>query len=83
MNREQIEAAIPIITLGNLNSYSDKHIHPGQFLLAVLAGDLFDAFRRADSDNANAMKAIVMWIVNYAPGGSFGNDENVKDWLLG
>lgn len=85
MNREQvyIEAGIPPITLENLKSYSDKHIQPGHFLVAVLSGDLYTAFRRADNDNARAMKEIVMWIVNYAPGGSYGNAENVNDWLLG
>lgn len=48
---------------------------------AVLRGDLFDAFGRADHINAQHVGTICAWLYNYAPSPCFGSPEKVKNWF--
>jgi len=56
-------------------------IRPGDFLCAVLQGDLFGAFGRADFENQTIMKNYVEFLHNYAPSGSFGNEFLFQNWM--
>lgn len=53
----------------------------GSFIEAILRGDLFDAFGRADHINAQHVGTICAWFYNYAPSPCFGSPEKVKKWF--
>jgi len=52
----------------------------GEFLFAVASNDLFDAFARADEDNARAMQDWVAWFYNHTPGPCHGSREKAEAW---
>lgn len=57
--------------------------HParmGSFLRAVLCNDLMGAFAYADQKNRFAMSAWATFLYNFAPGGSYGSPEKVRQW---
>lgn len=57
--------------------------HPkmhGSCFLAILRGDLFDAFARADASNAAAMGNWARYLHNYAPSPCYGTDEKLIAW---
>jgi hypothetical protein len=72
---------IPELVLGALERYRDQHLRPGSCLCAVLAGDLFDAFSRADPATSAAMGDIVRWICRGLPGNAWGSREAVDAWV--
>ena len=53
---------------------------PGDFLQAVIRGDLFDAVARADEDNLAALQTWCRWFYNEAPPGCWGSAEKVQAW---
>jgi hypothetical protein len=53
----------------------------GDCYRAVLSGNLFEAFARADLQVAARMKDLVRLLVNYAPGGCWGSPEHYKAWV--
>ena len=53
----------------------------GSFMRAFIAGDLHAAFRRADLESSRCMKAMHMFLVNYAPADCYGTQENYRRWL--
>lgn len=55
-------------------------VHPGGFLFAVLANDLFEAAGRADEDNQKALFEYAKLIYNELPMGSYGNEHVVNEW---
>jgi hypothetical protein len=55
--------------------------HPGGFVSAMLAGDLFAAANSADFTNGHKMKDIAQWIQWRAPPGSYGSHEKVQLWI--
>lgn len=54
-------------------------IRPGNFLSAVVDGDLFEAVGRADDENKEKLADYVAFFYNYAPSGCF-RAERAKDW---
>lgn len=68
-------------TQAALDRYVNHRIAPGSFLTAVLAGDLFDAVSRADSESLVALPDIVKFIYNKLPGHAWGSREQVAEWL--
>lgn len=68
-------------TLDSLQRYAEHHIPTGDFLHAVLANDLRDAFGRADEENCEALFHIAAYCYNEMPGASWGSPEKVQAWL--
>lgn len=57
-------ARIPPAIRAGLARYANAGIRPGDCMYAVLAGDLFAAWARADPDTWEAMPAILTFIIN-------------------
>ena len=56
--------------------------HPGQFLMAVLRGDLFDAIARADAECEAALGDIVRYVCSQLPSGAWGRDSRLATWAV-
>lgn len=74
-------ALIPELTIESLRLYREHRCRPGDFLTAVLCNDLFEAFGRADDENAAAMRQICKYIYNEVPSRCWGSRERVAAWL--
>lgn len=61
--------------------YLEHGIGPGSFMTALLCNDLMGACGRADLQNRAALFAWAQWLYNYAPSGSYGSRENVREWM--
>lgn len=61
--------------------YVEEGRHPGDFLTAVLANNLVEAFGRADSKNQDHMQDWVIWLYNECPGGAWGSEKRIKEWV--
>jgi hypothetical protein len=72
---------IPDRILAGIERYTEKHIKPGDFLLAVFQNDFVDAVARADPDTAVNLKAYMGYLYNVAPSDCWGSPEKVKAWL--
>lgn len=71
---------IPKHTLETLTEWV-THARPmGSFCKAVISNDLAGACARADSDNRRALFAIVAWLHNKAPIGSWGSPSALQAW---
>jgi hypothetical protein len=66
---------------GGLRRYLVERICPGQFLQAVLRNDLRAAVGRADDVSLPALKDIIEFLYNVAPGGSWGSPDALKAWI--
>ena len=71
---------IPPHTQSALENYLIRGYQPGGFLTACLTGDLYRAVQSADTANRSNLWAIVRWIMNYAPEGSWGSAEAMRAW---
>jgi len=58
----------------------DGVLSEGSFKWYLLTGQLFEAYRKADSGNLRQMRELVEWIHRYAPNASYGSVENVRSW---
>ena len=66
----------------SLINYIIKGTPVGAFLNAVLEGNLFAAFRRADDVNIKKIDAYVSFLFNEAPAHQcYGNKETVNFWI--
>ena len=74
-------ALIPEYTMESLRAYIDAGRPTGGFLEAMLSNDLSRAVGNADSNNLNAIAAIVCWLYNEAPSDCWGSPERVGQWL--
>lgn len=72
---------IPGPIKAGLDRYSEHGIRPGDCLFAILCGDLFMAFARADPTTTHAMPAIVAWISTHLPEEAWGNSAHVESWI--
>ena len=70
--RPQIRAA--------LDRWAEKGGSTGSFIQAVLSNNLVDAVGRADDENLVALPAIVAYVYNELPSGSWGSPSKVKSW---
>lgn len=64
-----------------LDFYAESGIRTCPCLHAVLEGDLFAAFARADNETMLALPAIVAYIRAQLPPGSYGSPEVVARWI--
>lgn len=71
---------IPPAIRSGLDRYAKDGIRPGDCLYAILCGDLFGAFARADPETRDAMPAIVVHIENRLPG-ACGGEDVVERWI--
>lgn len=72
---------IPEYMMPALERYIERGCHPGGFLTAVLASDLFKAVDRGDSQNVAALPSYVIYLYNHAPSDCWGSYEKVRDWI--
>jgi hypothetical protein len=53
----------------------------GRCVSAILAGDLFSAYARADPETRDAMPAIVAYIHSRLPAACYGSEGQVERWI--
>lgn len=51
------------------------------FLRAVVANDLFAAYKVADKHDIEVLPALIRFIVDVVPAAAYGSEQRVKDWL--
>ena len=66
---------------GGIERYFFDRLRPGHFLTAVLSGDLFETFARADDDSVGNLQALIRFLHNHTSGISHGTPGKVQDWL--
>jgi hypothetical protein len=72
---------VPSYMHDGLIAYLEEGRRPGEFLMAVLSGELFNAYQCADEDNFRNMAAYVAFLYNHANPASYGTKEKVLKWL--
>lgn len=77
----EVVMKIPDRTLDALVRYVEHGIMPGDFLRAVLRGDLFAAFIHADDDNEAALWEIILWLRRVPPGLCYGSHGKIQQWV--
>ena len=75
------QCAIPDYMVEGVVNYVVHHIAPGDFLCAVIANDLFEAYGRADSTNIHCIYNYVRFFYNYAPAPCWGSREALQAWV--
>jgi len=63
-----------------IENYLMLGFHPGGFMSAMFAGDLFTAAGSGDQANGPRMQAIAKWIMHSAPHGSWGSYDAIIHW---
>jgi hypothetical protein len=66
---------------GAMERYLEHGIMPGHFGEALLCNDFMEMCRRADENNQQAFFEWGRWLYNYAPSGSYGSPEAVRDYV--
>lgn len=61
--------------------YRDHKIAPSPCLLAILRNDLYGACAKADSEEANELFNVVVWMAWHLPPECKGSAEIVDAWL--
>lgn len=61
-------------------NYVVHGITPGDFLTAVIEGNLFEAARRADDINKHRLWDYARFLITSAPAGCFGSKGVVREW---
>jgi hypothetical protein len=64
-----------------IENYLMLGFHPGGFMSAMFAGDLFRAAGCGDQANGPSMQGIAKWIMHSAPHGSWGSYELIEKWV--
>jgi len=65
----------------SIDLYASEGVPLGHFLTAVMEHDLFEAFARADEENARDMREIVRYIHWEVPASCHGSRERVRAWI--
>ena len=71
----------PPDAIAALRLYVNRGIDPGDFLRAVLANDLTEAFGRADENNLDALPHIVAFVYAKVPVAACRSYERVAAWI--
>lgn len=79
--REEDWLKVPRRLREGLRRYLVDHIRPGRFLCAVLRNNLADAVVRADEESLPALRDLVLFLHNCAPGQSHGSEAKFDAWL--
>ena len=72
---------VPPRMLVSIRLYVEQKCPVGDFLTAVLEGDLFEALFRADDENMANIPAFAAYLYNEVPSMCYGNKEKVRAWL--
>ena len=72
---------VPPRMMASIRRYVEKKHPVGEFLTAVLEGNLFEAMSRADDENMANIPAFTAYLYNEVPSMCYGNKEKVKAWL--
>jgi len=72
---------VPEVARLTMQNYAAHGWKPGDFIRAVLANNLTEAFGRADDINTAHMKEIVWFAYNHLPYQSRGSSEKVAAWI--
>ena len=73
--------ALPEHMIGGVVRYVLHGVPAGNFLAAVIRGDLFGALRGADDINKNMLPAYANFFWNHAPSICFGSEQAYDDWV--
>jgi len=73
--------SIPMHTLNSLELYVEHGVNPGSGILAVLEGDLFQAFNKLDEENLASLRDLVRLLWNDVPKAFTGDKKSVKAWM--
>jgi hypothetical protein len=65
-----------------LDNYAKTGTIEGGFILAVLEGDLFGAFAKADNTNLRLLKDIVSYTYNHLPTSCYGDRDKIDRWVV-
>ncbi len=76
-------AAIPSLTIGQIERYINQKIPPGDFVERVLQNDLLGAVYFGDEENLAALPQLVRYIHDTLSWTQWGNEERYKSWLNG
>lgn len=71
---------VPLVR-DELRLYVEDKLQPGDFVLAMLEGDLEKAMFRADSHNLKHLKLIYRWVRNNVHPAMSGCVDKVDEWL--
>lgn len=71
---------LPAHTQESLRNYILYGMHPGGFISALLAGDLFRIVTNADTTNRHYIWQITRWVMFNAPEECWGNYAKIDDW---
>ena len=58
-------------------------ISPGSFKWYLMSGQLYEAVRKADTDNKAQFVQLVDWIYSVAPMVCYGTVAKVSEWMEG
>lgn len=72
---------IPLELKESLDRYVMHRVPTGNFLCAVLANNLMEAFGRADINNRYLLFDICSYVYNEIPVNCYGSEEKVNAWL--
>lgn len=72
---------VPEHTREALENYFFYGYLPGSFVTAVITNDLVRACNSCDHINREAIVDITKWVMHNAPNGSWGNHNNLQNWL--
>ncbi len=67
--------------IDGLRRYVEDHCSTGDFLRSVLENNLLDSCVKADPDNLEALKEIVLYCHWEIPWQCWGSPDRVKAWL--
>lgn len=79
--RRAAARTVPPSIQSGIDRYAMHGVAPESCLRAILEGDLFAAFVRADPDTRAAMCAIVDHITSRLPGATWGSPESVSRFI--
>lgn len=78
---EMERRGVPAHLIEGLVRYLVHHIRPGHFLCAILSSDLREALCRADPETQRGLGALILFLFQVAPAGTWGNPAIVEAWL--
>ena len=71
---------LPEHTIEALDNYLIKGWNPGGFLSQMIVEDYKTALTNADHANRQRFYYVAMWLSTFAPKGSTGSDEAMRNW---
>lgn len=79
--REAVRLGVPPPTATELTKYVVDHTTPGGAMRAIISGDLFEAYHRADDATWEALDAIMEFLWTSVPEPCVGSREKMLAWI--